>query len=152
MLHGLALVLGPRSAVSTALLVALALCAARGDAGEVLVGASAFSGAKVSSEERAIRRLLENYVRAIESKDVERFRAVKPNLSPDDERKARKAFESLQSQAIVMTIQSVEVQEAEALVRVGRRDTINGTIVSSFPQSFTLAKTRDDWTIREIGR
>jgi hypothetical protein len=37
-------------------------------------------------------------------------------------------------------------------VRVSRRDTINGSIVSSFPQSFTLTKAHNDWSIREIGR
>ncbi len=136
---------------SEALLLALAVCAASAEAGEVVAAPNAFSGSK-ASEEKAIRRLLESYVRAIETKDVDQFRSVKPNLSADEERKARKAFESLQSQAIVMTIQSVEVQEGQALVRVNRRDTINGTIVSSFPQSFSLAKAREDWNIREIGR
>lgn len=134
------------------LLLALAVCAARAEAGEVLAGAGAFSGAKAGGEEKAVRRLLEGYVRAIETEDIEQFRAVKPNLSADEERKARKAFESLQSHAIVMTIQSVDVQEGQALVRVSRRDTINGTIVSSFPQSFILTKGKDDWSIREIGR
>jgi len=52
----------------------------------------------------------------------------------------------------VMTIQSIEVQGDEALVRVSRRDTINGTIVSSFPQTFVLAKGKDDWSIREMRR
>ena len=50
-----------------------------------------------------------------------------------------------------MTIQSAEVQATQATVRVSRRDTINKSIVSSFPQAFTLEKAKDGWTIREIG-
>ncbi len=137
---------------SGAFLLTLAACAARVDAGEILVGASAFSGAKAEGEEKSVRKVLESYVRAIEGKDIALFREVKPNLSADEERRAKKAFESLESQTIAMTIQSVEVQESQILVRINRRDTINRSIVSSFPQSFILAKGKDGWSIREIGR
>ena len=95
--------------------------------------------------------MLEAYVRAIEVKDVGLFRTVKPNLSPDEERRARKAFESLQSQAIVMTVMSVDVQGSRATVKVSRRDTINKSIVSSFPQTFALERAKDGWAIRDIG-
>lgn len=141
-----------RGQIPASLLLGLAICAARAESGEILVAPSAFAGAKAAGEEKAIRRLLEGYVHSIEAKDVDQFRAVKPNLTPDEERRAKKAFESLQSQAVVMTIQSVELQEGQAMVRVNRRDTVNGTIVSSFPQSFVLVKAREDWSIREIGR
>ena len=134
-----------------AVLVALALGSARAAAVEVIAAPAAFSG-RALAEEAAIRKLLERYVHAIETKDVAQFRAVKPNLSEDEEKKARKAFDSLQSQSVVITVQSVEVQGDTALVRVSRRDTINGTIVSSFPQSFSLARLREEWSIREIGR
>jgi hypothetical protein len=138
-------------AISLLLLLVVATAASEG--GEVVAAAQAFSSGRAAGEEKVIRRLLEGYVRAIEGKDIEQFRAVKPSLSSDEERKARKAFESLQSQAIAMTIQSVEVQEGQALVRVNRRDIINGSIVSSFPQTFVLVtKGRDEWSIREIGR
>jgi hypothetical protein len=133
------------------LAAALVAGAARASALEVIAPPAAFSDRAVA-EEGAIKKLLERYVHAIETKDVAQFRAVKPNLSDDEERKARKAFDSLQSQAVVITVQSVDVQGDSAIVRVSRRDTINGSIVSSFPQSFTLTKSHDDWSIREIGR
>jgi hypothetical protein len=133
------------------LLAAATVGAPRSQAGEVTASPVVFSG-RALAEEKPIRRLLESYVRAIESKDVAQFRAVKPNLSEDEEKKAKKAFESLQSQAIVITVQSVELQGDLAIVRVSRRDTINGSIVSSFPQTFTLARSPEEWTIREIGR
>jgi hypothetical protein len=50
-----------------------------------------------------------------------------------------------------MTIHSLELQDTEAVVKVNRRDTINRTIGSSFPQTFTLVRGREGWTIREIG-
>jgi hypothetical protein len=127
------------------------LCAAPARSGEVVSGTSAFAEPRAQAEERGLRKVLEGYVHAIEAKDVAAFRAVKPNLSPEEERRARKAFESLRSHTIVMTIQSVSVQESEAKVRVSRRDTINGTIVSSFPQIFTLTRSSAGWAIQEIG-
>jgi len=137
--------------LAAAVLAALTLGSVRTSAAEVIAVPAAFAG-RALAEEGAIRKLLERYVRAIEAKDVAQFRAVKPNLSEDEEKKAKKAFDSLQSQSIVITVQSVEVQGDTAFVRVSRRDTINGTIVSSFPQSFVLARSREDWSIREIGR
>jgi hypothetical protein len=109
-----------------------------------------FASAAPSAEERAIQKVLESYVHAIESRDVELFKSVKPNLTPDEERRARKAFESVKSQAVAMTINTVEVKDTEAVVRVSRRDTINGSIVSSFPQTFALVKGKEGWRIRDI--
>lgn len=137
--------------LGAAVLAVLLAGTARAAAFEVIAAPAAFSG-RALAEEAAIRKLLERYVHAIETKDVAQFRAVKPNLSDDEEKKAKRAFESLRSQAIVITVQSVEVQGDTAIVRVSRRDTINGSIVSSFPQSFVLAKAHEDWSIREIGR
>ena len=128
------------------------LAGARGETGEIAVGPGAFKGATVQAEERAMHRVLEAYIRAIEVKDVDLFRSVKPNLSPEEERRARKAFDSVESQTIVMTILSVEVAGAHADVKVSRRDTINKGIVSSFPQTFVLEKVKDGWSIRDIGR
>ena len=105
-----------------------------------------------SPEETAIRKLIADYGRAIETKDLDLFKTVKPNLTKDEERRARSAFESVQSQVVKITIVSVEVQALEAVVRVSRRDTINGSIVSSFPQTFRLAKNKTGWSIQEIGR
>jgi hypothetical protein len=105
-----------------------------------------------SPEEVAIRKVIADYAKAIETKDLELFRTVKPNLTKEEERRARAAFESVQSQVVKITILSVEVQALEAVVRVSRRDTINGSIVSSFPQTFRMAKSKTGWTIQEIGK
>lgn len=139
-----------RTVLATAVVLVLLACAPA-EAGDIVAGPGAFASALAQTEEHAVVRVLEAYVRAIEVKDVDLFRTVKPNLSPEEERRARKAFGSLQSQAIVMTILSADVQGPRATVRVSRRDTINKTIVSSFPQTFALEKAGSGWSIRDIG-
>ena len=130
------------------LAVALIALVARPGFGESAPSAFATSGAR--AEEPALRKVLERYVQAIENKDLAAFRSVKPNLSAEEELRARKAFESVQSQVITMTVLAAEVRDSEAVLKVSRRDTINQTIVSSFPQTITLARGREGWTIQAI--
>jgi hypothetical protein len=106
----------------------------------------------LSTEATSIRKVLEAYVRAVEAKDVQMFRTVKPNLTEEEEKRARTAFKSVQSQVVKMNVLSLDVKDGKATVKVSRRDTINGSIVSSFPQTFSLAKETAGWTIQDIGR
>ena len=106
----------------------------------------------LSTEATSIRKVLEAYIRAVEAKDVQMFRAVKPNLSEDEEKRARMAFKSIQSQVVKMNVLALDVKDGKATVKVSRRDTINGSIVSSFPQTFQLAKEAAGWMIQDIGR
>src|SRR2546422_10743473 len=87
-----------------------------------------------SPDEAAIRKLIGDYAKAIENKDVDLFRTVKPNLSVDEEKRARNAFPSIQSQVVKITFLSIDVKERQAVVKVTRRDTINGSIPGAFPQ------------------
>jgi hypothetical protein len=107
---------------------------------------------ELSTEAISIRKVLETYVRAVEAKDMQMFRTVKPNLSEEEEKRARAAFKSIQSQMVKMNVLSLDVKEDRATVKVSRRDTINGSIVSSFPQTFSLAKETAGWMIQDIGR
>ena len=106
----------------------------------------------LSTEATGIRKVLEAYIRAVEAKDLQMFRTVKPNLTEEEEKRARVAFKSVQSQVVKMNVLSVDVKDGKATVKVSRRDTINGSIVSSFPQTFQLAKETAGWMIQEIGR
>jgi len=106
----------------------------------------------LSTEAMSIRKVLEVYIRAVEAKDVQMFRTVKPNLSDEEEKRARAAFKSIQSQVVKMNVLSLDVKDGKATVKVSRRDTINGSIVSSFPQTFQLAKETAGWLIQDIGR
>jgi hypothetical protein len=105
-----------------------------------------------SPDEAAIRKLIGDYAKAIENKDLDLFKAVKPNLSVDEEKRARSAFASIQSQVVKITFLSIDMKGHQAVVKVTRRDTVNGSIPGAFPQTFTLSKGRTGWVIDEIGR
>ena len=83
---------------------------------------------------------------------IEETLRFKPNLTLEEEKRARTAFASIQSQVVKITFLSVELKEHQAVVKVTRRDTINGSIPGAFPQTFTMSKGRTGWVIDEIGR
>lgn len=104
------------------------------------------------AEDTALRKVIADYGRAIETKDLGLFKSVKPNLTQDEERRARTAFDAVKSQVVKITVTSVDINGSEAVVRVSRRDTINGSLVSSFPQTFRLTRRAGGWAIQEIGK
>jgi hypothetical protein len=110
------------------------------------------AGTASSPDETAIRKVIADYAKAIENKDLDLFKTVKPNLSTDEEKRAKNAFASVQSQVVRITFLSIDLKENQAVVKVTRRDTINGSIPGSFPQTFTMSKSRTGWVIEEIGR
>jgi|SRR6266702_5354127 len=105
-----------------------------------------------SRDEQDIRRLITDYAQAIEARDIPLFKKVKPNLSKEEEDRLRRAFETIQSQVVKITVLAIEIQGAQATARLARRDTINGSLVSSFPQTLSLGKGAGGWTIEQIGR
>jgi hypothetical protein len=105
-----------------------------------------------SPDETAIRKLIADYAKAIEGKDLTLFKTVKPNLSSDEEKRAKTAFASIQTQVVKITFLSIDVKDHQAVVKVTRRDTINGSIPAAFSQSFNLSKGRTGWVIDDIGR
>ena len=121
-------------------------------AATLLVASALGADEAPSAEDAAIRKVIADYGRAIETKDLDLFKSVKPNLTEDEQRRTRTAFEAVNSQVVKITITAVVVDETDAVVRVSRRDTINGSIVSSFPQTFRLARGKAGWGIQEIGR
>lgn len=108
--------------------------------------------ASASPDEQAIRRLITDYGQAIEARDIPQFKKVKPNLSKEEEDRLRRAFQTIQSQVVKITILAIEIQGAQATARLARRDTINGTLVSSFPQTLSFGKGASGWAIEQIGR
>jgi len=81
-----------------------------------------------------------------------RFNTVGGWPLDEEEQRARKAFETVDSHTVEMTVEEIEVRGEDAIARARRRDTINGSIVSSFPQMFRLRRAGEAWIIREIGR
>ena len=111
------------------------------------------AGAPLASpDEGAISAVIADYARAIETRNLELFRSVKPVLSPDEEQRLAIAFANAESHSVKVTLRSIEVRESRATVHLARRDTI-GSIVASFPQTIVLTRgEKGGWTIDEIGR
>jgi hypothetical protein len=112
------------------------------------------SGAASASkaQEDAIRHVVASYQQAIETKDITLFRSVKPNLSDDEERRLRKAFGSTRTHEVTITIELIDCKESTCVARLIRRDTLDGSIVSSFPQALRFGQGPGGWVIEEIGR
>ena len=112
----------------------------------------AHAAAATKAQEDAVRRLLMSYERAIETKDLPLFRSVKPNLTSEEEKRLRKAFDSTRSHEVMITMDSLDCQEARCVAHLLRRDTLDGSIVSSFPQTLRLGQGPEGLVIEEIGR
>ncbi len=104
-----------------------------------------------SAQEPAIRKVITDYGRAIEGKDIALFRAVKPNLTPDEEKRLQENFKMIKSQQVGITIQAVQVEGTQATVKVSRQDTINGNKIKPIQQVFRLAQSGGAWSIQSIG-
>ena len=105
----------------------------------------------LATEEPAIRKVIADYGRAIASKDIALFRAVKPNLTPDEEKRLQESFKAIKSQQVAITIDGVSVDGSQATVKVSRQDTINGKPVQPIRQVFRLAQAGGGWAIQAIG-
>jgi serine/threonine protein kinase len=108
----------------------------------------------VEQETQAIRNVISNWKRAIETQDIDLYRSVKPNLSSDDERHLRASFEAVDSQQVEISILTIDLQGNRASVRLARSDTIvaNGRKLSaSIEQTLLLSKEVGGWIIVTIG-
>jgi hypothetical protein len=107
------------------------------------------------SDDTAIRRVVATYARAIETKDVALFRSIKPNMTPEEQRRIEEGFRAVSSQRVAITILTVNRKDQEASVRLKRSDTIDAagrqqTIDTQ--QTMTLIRSGPAWIIRDIGR
>ncbi len=103
----------------------------------------------------AIRRVLTSYARAIESKDIDAFKAVKPNLSAADQRRLEDSFRAVASQKVDLNVLGIDRRGSTAVVRVKRRDTLTAggrSQTSESQQTMTLIRSGAGWVISEIGR
>jgi tetratricopeptide (TPR) repeat protein len=102
--------------------------------------------------EPAVRSVIADYGRAIETKDIGLFKTVMPELSSDNEKRLTDAFKAIKSQQVRITVESVEIDGGQAVVRVSRLDTINGKAQPAQSQVFRLVQKGAAWTIQSIGR
>jgi serine/threonine protein kinase/tetratricopeptide (TPR) repeat protein len=102
-------------------------------------------------DEPAVRKVVDDYKRAIESGNLELFRAVKPNLSSREEQSLRESFKAVRNHQVNLTLGPIQIAGSQATVRVSRQDVLDGRRVA-FQQTFTLVKGPAGWVIKEIGQ
>jgi ketosteroid isomerase-like protein len=113
------------------------------------------AAAPAEIDEGAIRRVIQTYARAIETRDLDLFRSVRPNLSANEESRLRASFEQVTSQQVSIEIRAIQVSGARATVRLARQDTIESggrrqTVRTQ--QTLGLEKRPGGWVIVELGR
>ncbi|MEZ5294636.1 MAG: serine/threonine-protein kinase [Vicinamibacterales bacterium] len=107
------------------------------------------------SDEVLVRRVLDTYVRAIEAKDVALYRAVRPGLTADDERRLRDSFAQVEKQDVDLRVEQLTITGDIADARVSRVDVVRAggrTQTSRSAQTIRLARRSGAWVIVEPGR
>jgi serine/threonine protein kinase len=105
------------------------------------------------ADETAVRLVLAQYERAIETKDVGLFKKIMPTLSGDKEKVLKDGFK-LQKKGhdVRITIESVNFSGNEATIRLSRHDTVDGKPIDVMQQSVVLVKSAGGWSIRSVGQ
>jgi serine/threonine protein kinase len=107
----------------------------------------------VESDEALVRGVLRTYERAIETKNVDLFRSVRPGLSAAEENRLRASFSQVDSQQVDITVEDLRIEGRTANVRISRRDTIMSSgrrQTASSRQTLRLEKAAGGWIITEI--
>ena len=96
--------------------------------------------------------MIATYEQAIEGKDLELYRSVKPNLSAEEASQLQTSFAFVESQRIDIEIISMDIRASQAFLRIARQDTIvadGRERISQSEQLITLSKTAGGWVIVE---
>ena len=107
----------------------------------------------VESDDALIRGVVRTYERAIETKNVDLFRSVRPGLSAAEESRLRASFSQIDSQQVDIVVEELRVDGRSATVRLSRRDTFmsGGRRQSNASrQTLRFEKTAAGWIITEI--
>jgi serine/threonine protein kinase len=107
----------------------------------------------VESDDALVRGVIRTYERAIETKNVDLFRSVRPGLSAAEENRLRASFSQIDSQQVDIVIEDLRVEGRTATVRVSRRDTIMSggrRQTASSRQTLRLEKGAAGWIITDI--
>ena len=109
----------------------------------------------VVSDEELIRQLLAQYKQAIESENIQLYRAVKPNVTGDEQRRLEASFEAMDSHTVDLTVQTLRVEGDSATAEIARQDVIDAggqRQTNSSQQTFTFSKQSGKWVIVRTGR
>jgi predicted Ser/Thr protein kinase/tetratricopeptide (TPR) repeat protein len=105
-----------------------------------------------AASEAEARRVIAEYGRAMESRDLALYRTLKPDLSSEDEKRLREAFKAYKPQRVGLTVDSVQIQGDHATVRTTRQDVIDGRPTKAVSQTFQLVRAGATWQIQAIGQ
>ena len=107
----------------------------------------------VESDDALIRGVVRTYERAIETKNVDLFRSVRPGLSAAEESRLRASFSQIDSQQVDIVVEELRVDGRTATVRLSRRDTVMSggrRQTNASRQTLRFEKTAAGWIITEI--
>jgi len=88
----------------------------------------------------------------MESRDLALYRALKPDLTSEDEKRLREVFKAYTPERVGLTVDSVQIEGDRAFVRATRQDVIDGRPTKAVTQTFQLARVGATWQIQAIGR
>jgi len=109
--------------------------------------------APTPGQDALVRRVIADYGRAIETRDLDLYKSVKPNLSSEEEKRLRESFRAIRSQQVAITVQGVEGDASAATARVMLQYTVDGRTMKPIAQTFYLARGPGGaWTIQSIGQ
>jgi len=104
------------------------------------------------SDDAAIRRVIQTYKRAIETKDIALFRSVRPNLTRAAETVLMNSFKQIESQQIDLRVENLRIDGRTASAQIVRRDTLitaGRRQVQNSTQTLRFQKTDAGWFIAE---
>ena len=111
------------------------------------------SNVPVESDDALIRGVIRTYERAIETKNVDLFRSVRPGLSSAEESRLRASFSQVDSQQVDIVVEELRVDGRMATVRLSRRDTVisgGRRQTNASQQTLRFEKAAAGWIITEI--
>ena len=104
------------------------------------------------SDDAAIRRVIQTYKRAIETKDIALFRSVRSNLTRAAETVLMNSFKQIDSQQIDLRVENLRIDGRTASAQIVRRDTLitaGRRQVQNSTQTLRFQKTDAGWFIAE---
>jgi hypothetical protein len=106
----------------------------------------------VESEKAEVQRVVAEYGRALENRDLALYRALIPGLSAEGEKRLREAFKAYKPQRVGITVDSVQIEGDRATVRATRQDVIEGRATKAVSQTFQFVRVGTAWQIQSIGQ
>jgi hypothetical protein len=100
------------------------------------------------SADAEIRRVIAEYARAMQARDIALYRALKPDLSAEDEKRLREAFKNMKTERVGIAVESIEIDGDRATVRATRQDVIDGRPTKAVVQTFRLVRVGPAWQIQ----